>query len=128
MELSLFLAKLIGLYLIIEGLVLLFRGAMLRRVLGDFMHTPALRYITGVLVLLVGLSMVISHNIWEWSWLGLVTLIGWLILIKSVMYLFMGEKSVAKLYKSFDKKGYYVTAGVIALVLGIYLAKIGFGI
>jgi len=128
MEFSIYLAQVFGVYLIFEGLFLLFKRAFLRKVLSDFMHSVALRYLAGAMMLIVGLVLVTSHNVWEWSWVGLITLISWLILLKSLLYLFAGEKTMAKIFKTYDKKGWYVVIGVIVLIAGIYLVRVGYGL
>jgi len=127
MELSIFLAKLFGLYLILEGLVLLFRQGFVRSVIADLMKSPALRYLCGILLLVAGLVMVVYHNIWEGSWVVVITILAWITLLKSAGYLFLGEKSMRKTLSAFDKKHWYVGVGIICILVGIYLARIGFG-
>ncbi|PIR44748.1 MAG: hypothetical protein COV10_02590 [Candidatus Vogelbacteria bacterium CG10_big_fil_rev_8_21_14_0_10_51_16] len=127
METSLFLGQLFGIYLVIEGLMLVFRARFLHRVIADFVKTPALRYFAGILVVIMGLLLVLTHNIWEYSWIGLITFISWLILIKGILYLFMDERSVHKMVAGFNNKSSFTILGIIVFILGVWLVRIGFG-
>lgn len=124
---SLFLAQLFGMYMIVEGLVLVFRQAFVRREISALMHNEGLRLFAGFLILLMGLVLVLTHNVWEWSYEGVITLILWVIVLKSCMYLFLSQKSLSRMTRWFDTKGWYQTTGVIVLLLGLYLSSVGFG-
>ncbi|PIR46889.1 MAG: hypothetical protein COV07_01925 [Candidatus Vogelbacteria bacterium CG10_big_fil_rev_8_21_14_0_10_45_14] len=126
MELSLYLARLFGVYLVLEGLVLLVRQGFLHRVLRDLVRTTALRYLIGILVVLAGASIVFYHNIWQEGYVGLVTLIGWLLLVKGVLYLFIPERTLRNLVRALDKRHWYVVFGVFCMAVGLYLVKMGF--
>ena len=123
-----FLAQLFGVYLIIEGLVLLTRQSFVRKVVSEMMHSSAMCMLAGFLMLALGLVLVLNHNVWEWSVVGVITLISWLILLKSIVYLFLPEKTILRWAKPFDTKGWYLAAGVVVLLLGLYLVNIGFAL
>lgn len=38
-------------------------------------------------ILLLGLIIVLTHNIWVWGWPVVITIFGWIILSKAVLYL-----------------------------------------
>ncbi|OHB25466.1 MAG: hypothetical protein A2542_00560 [Parcubacteria group bacterium RIFOXYD2_FULL_52_8] len=123
----LFLAQLFGVYLVIEGLVLLFRQAFVRREISALMHNEGLRLFAGFLILIMGLVLVLTHNVWEWSYEGVITLVSWIVVLKSCMYLFFDQKTLNRVTRWFDTKGWYRFAGIVALLLGLYLSSVGFG-
>lgn len=125
MEVSLFLAKLLGIYLVIMGCAYFFRREFFRAVTSDFYNSPALIAIASVLNLVFGLLIVLNHNIWEVSWKVVITLIGTLSLLKGILNLFAPEV-LRKLSIKFIEKELFVYSGVISLVLGVYLIYHGF--
>ena len=125
MDVSIFLAKIFGIYLVIIGLVYFFKRDFLRQVLRDVYKNSAVVAISAVLNILIGLLIVLNHNIWEFSWKLVVTLIGYLSLFKGVFNLFapqVGQNLVQKILK----KDLFVYSGVISLALGVYLLYHGY--
>ena len=54
------------------------------------LQNPSMTLILGVITLAAGLAMVLAHNIWSGSALAVVvTLVGWMALIKSLFFLFL---------------------------------------
>ena len=75
-----------------------------------------------------GLAMVLAHNIWSGGALVVVvTLVGWITLIKSLFFLFLPPEMEAGLFLGqlhYRQLFYMYTA--ISLVLGVYLTYGGF--
>ncbi len=126
MVLSIFLAKLLGLYLLIVAADLLLRRRELEGAVKDFASSKGLLVFSGSISLLLGLAIVIAHPIWESSWRGLITLIGYLILLRGIARIAF-PTSIQKRIVSFFKRRYWTIFSVL-LVLGIYLAYSGFSI
>lgn len=125
MDISIFLAKLMGFYLLIVGVALFFKRSFLREVLQDFYSSPGLILITSIINLILGLLIVLSHNIWEFNWTTIITIIGYLTLFKGICHLFFPEWA-KKMLAKFIEKEIFVYSGVISLVLGIYLLYHGY--
>ncbi|MGH9680538.1 MAG: hypothetical protein ACRD4Y_11370, partial [Candidatus Acidiferrales bacterium] len=84
--------------------------------------------VLAVITLVAGLALVLAHNIWSGSALTvMVTLVGWIILIKSLLLLFLPPELEADLFLTWlhYQQLYYVYM-VFPLVLGIFLAYRGF--
>ena len=125
MDLSLFLAKLIGVYLIIMSLFLFVRRDLLKTVASDLANNSALLAVTGALNLIFGLLIVFTHNIWEWNYKVLITLFGYLGVVAGLVRLFVPEWSKNMIRSMGDTA--FVVYGVVFLVIGLFLAYIGFG-
>jgi hypothetical protein len=82
MEVSVFLAKLIGLYLLAMGGLWIARGHVILLWVEEFDANRAAVFLGGLIALVAGLAMVIGHSVWEFGWRGLITLIGYASLIK----------------------------------------------
>jgi uncharacterized protein YjeT (DUF2065 family) len=91
MDISLVAAKILGTYLIVSGLFLLFRGKTVPHMLKDFFDHPAIMYLAGVLLVFFSSLMLILGNVWDGTWRTLVTILVWLVLLKGVAYILMPE-------------------------------------
>ncbi len=125
MEISIFLAKVIGLYLLIAGLMLLIRRGAVGEVIDDITRSPALVAFAGSISLAIGLLLVVSHNHWSRDWTVVLTLLGWLALLQGVIRLFYPE-GVVRWGKTLASAGATGAAGVIVFAIGGFLAYRGF--
>jgi vacuolar-type H+-ATPase subunit I/STV1 len=91
-------------------------------------HNAPLLFILGVITLLAGLAMILSHNIWSGGVLSvIVTLIGYLTLIKGLLFLFLSPEAAAGLFLGalhYEQLFYLYAA--ISLIFGAYLTYGGF--
>jgi hypothetical protein len=78
---SILIAKLIGPVLLVAAVVMLADAKGLQEMAREFLRDRALIYITGVLAMLGGLSIVNTHNIWIVDWPVIITLFGWAMMI-----------------------------------------------
>ncbi len=125
MELSLFLAKLFGIYLLIVSVLWAARGEVISEVIEEFFASRPLLFLSGLLALAVGIAMVISHSVWELNWRGLITLIGYLSIVKGIARI--GFPNVPQEAARFLLRGTAVWIWIsIVLVLGGYLTWVGF--
>lgn len=129
MELTILLSKVFGIYFIVIALLMLIRRNYLKSVLTSFADEPMLRFMMGVFMLLGGTFLVVSHNDWSTLPAGIITLIGWLTMVKSALYLSLSKESLSRWINWYYlEHGYGWWGIVIALVLGVYLANAGFGL
>jgi len=123
MTLSLFYAKLIGIYTLIVACFLLLRRKQIEAVVSELFASKGLLYLAGMFGLLFGLIIAITHNIWEWNWRGLITLLGYLAILKGVVR--MGFQEWSRKWEPRMMKGYWIIFAITALI-GIYLTYSGF--
>jgi uncharacterized membrane protein len=122
---SLFLAQVMGLYLVIVAIVMLTRAAYYRNLLTHVKTDSPTIVLAATLGLILGLCLVVVHNIWIWESEVLVTLVAWFLLIKSVLWLAFPEKMVNFTHKMYSGPGFYFAA-IVAGVIGILLISHGF--
>jgi vacuolar-type H+-ATPase subunit I/STV1 len=92
------------------------------------LDNPPVLFFIGLVTLAVGLAIVLVHNVWCGGTLPvIVTLVGWLTLIKGLLFLFLSPDAAAGFFLGglhYEKLFYlYATVG---LILGIYLTYGGF--
>lgn len=124
---SLLLTQIVGVVLSVFGLGMLFNLEYYSKNLSTFWKNPALEFTTGLTMLILGLIVVLNHNIWEKSWTVVITLVGWITLIKSIA-LIIFPKSISFIGGLFEKnlKGYLLFDAILLLILGGYLCYQGF--
>ncbi len=125
---TLFLSKLIGLYCILIGLSMMTRGQATVETVTALLQNSAMTLILGVITLAAGLAMVLAHNIWSGSALAVVvTLVGWMALVKSLLFLFLPHEMEARLFLGqLHYQQFFYLYSAISLVLGVYLTYGGF--
>lgn len=83
-----------------------------------------------LLMVLLGLTVVLVHNIWVWDWPVLITIFGWMVLSKAVLYL-LATSVMSKIATTFMRgslTGWVRGTGLVLAVLGAILVyKTGLG-
>ena len=127
MELSLFLAKAWGLYIVIITLALLIRKNTLHRLINSVQDTNT-TLIYSFLALIIGVLSILSHNIWSTDWRVLITLFGWVSFLKGLTLLLHPEYSIKmlKLFKIQRLGGFIYIYLVVGLIVGVFLTYVGF--
>ncbi len=124
MELSIFLAKVLGLYLLIVPAAVLLKRKQFAGLANEFVTNLAVVFLSGLISLVFGLLMVVSHNVWTADWRAIITTIGWLALAKGVVRILFPKKLATLAIDPASAKGTF--ALIVLLGLGIYLTYIGF--
>jgi putative exporter of polyketide antibiotics len=125
---TIFLSRLIGLYCIVIALSMMTRRQATVETVTALLQNPSMMLVVGIITLAAGLAVVLAHNIWSGGALVIVvTLVGWMTLIKSLFFLFLPPEMEARLFLGHLHYGqlfYLYTA--ISLVLGVCLTYGGF--
>jgi hypothetical protein len=124
MELSIYLAKLIGLYVLIVAADLIFRRHEIKAAVKDFCSSTGLVVFSGALSLLMGLAIVIAHPVYESGLEGSITVLGYLIILRGVWRMVFPSR-IKKHMAACFRKGYWSIV-LIMVALGIYLTYSGF--
>src|SRR5208282_6421798 len=118
-----FLSKLLGLYCILVALSMMTHKQLTVDTVTAVLHNAPLLLFLGVITTLGGLAMILAHNVWSGGVLPvIVTLIGWLTLIKGLLFLFLSPEAESNLFLGGLHYGqffyFYVS---FSLLLGVYL-------
>ncbi len=125
MELSIYLARAWGVFAMVASLALYLNRERFKDMVGDLKRDNISILIAGVIALAMGVLQVVGFNQWTFDYKGLITLFGWLSLLKGVTILFLPGRAEG-VAKSFVKGNTYTTLLAVFFVLGLYLAYIGF--
>lgn len=126
MEISVFIAKIFGLCYLIVGVGLIINRQTFKQIVEDFCKNTVLVFYGGILALVIGVVIVLTHNIWVANWTVIITIIGWAALIKGV-WLIVFPNSVHKFMQVYQKnENLLVVHSIVALVFGVVLTYFGF--
>ena len=128
MDLSIFLAKLFGLYFLIAGVIVMYRQKSFMHIIMSVLGNEGLLMVVGACQLIAGLALLIAHPIWSPDWQGLITLIGAWICVEGVFYLGAKHTRVMKWARMFNNSTWFTSGGLLSVVMGAYLAGKGFGL
>lgn len=87
MDTSVYLARLLGPVLAVAGIGILISPNAYLAMAGGMMNDAALIYLATIMGLLGGLALLQAHNLWVADWRVIITLLGWLTVIESVVWL-----------------------------------------
>jgi hypothetical protein len=129
MSTSRYIARLIGPVLLIIGIGMVagtfVEGESYSSLMKEFIGSRALIFTTGVLALLAGLAIVNAHNLWVPDWRVLVTVLGWLFIVRGVMNLVfphlvqtMGDRMVASHAGVIAGSAFTIVLGAILSIMG----------
>lgn len=124
----LFLAKLLGIYLVLYGLIALLRRKALMPAIAEIAKNRGLLLVFASIELAVGLAIVLAYPMIGFSWLGIVSLVGWMMIVESVLYLTFPKKLMRSVIEMVNRPIWYQVGGILSILLGLYLAMVGFGI
>lgn len=125
MEISLFLAKVIGLYLLIAGVGILFNYQRFQPIIKAFMADSPLVLITSVFTVILGIMLVIVHNVWVCDWRVVITLISWLTLIKGILWLCFPNYAIQLTIK-WNNPSVFMASALFSFLVGLFLLYHGF--
>jgi hypothetical protein len=124
---TVFLGRLLGLYTLIVTLWLLADQHAATTMIEALVGNPGIHLLLALITLGVGLAMVLGHQRWSGGALPvLVTLIGWGILLRSLLLLFLSSAQVLGLVRALRFSTFFYAYLAVPLVLGIYLTCAGF--
>jgi hypothetical protein len=125
---TLFLSRLIGLYCILIALSMMTRRQATVETVTALVQNPSMTLVLGIITLAAGLAMVLAHNVWSGGApVVVVTLVGWMALVKSLFFLFLPPEMEAGLFlRQIHYQQLFYVYSAISLVLGVYLTYGGF--
>ncbi|MFH1375976.1 MAG: hypothetical protein ABIH35_04905 [Patescibacteria group bacterium] len=120
------LAQFIGPIIGVIGLSLLLNQEFYQKVEKGFEKRKEMAILAGILNLLVGLVIILNHNIWEVNAAGLITLTGWIALIKGLNLLLAPKLFFDVAHGMIRSKKMIPIAGAASVIVGAYLTYVGY--
>jgi hypothetical protein len=129
MTTSRYIARLMGPVLLIIGIGMIMgmltEGEGYSSLLKEFIGSRALIFVTGGLALLAGLAVVNAHNLWVPDWRVIVTVLGWLLIVRGISNLVfpavvrtLGDRMIASHAGVVAGAAFTIVIGAILSVMG----------
>tara|TARA_R110002124_G_scaffold71221_1_gene190849 strand:+ start:3724 stop:4110 length:387 start_codon:yes stop_codon:yes gene_type:complete len=125
MDVSIFLAKFWGWYLIIFFLILSFNPKRSRQIFNDLKDEKFL-ILSSLIAIIVGLLNIMFHNIWEPNWKIIITLIGWISLSIGLSLFVLPKRTVVWLEIMNIK--FVQVIYTLLFFIGVFLLNTAYGI
>ena len=116
-----YLGMVIGWYLLVFGLLLLFRHTQMQDVFNDVLKSRALFFTIALFTFIIGLLLLIAHHFWSSDWTVAITIIGWILVITAAARLFFAESIMKSGKEMVKKSGFIRGIGVFFVIVGVYL-------
>jgi hypothetical protein len=121
-----FIVKYLGILMLVMGVVGIARHKLIQLWLKRALVRPSVFFLIGIFEFMLGLLIVVGHQKWGSFSAGLVTVLGWLAIIESMLYLTLPKGSIMHLLGRVDRSGLVIATSVISIGLGVVLTLSGF--
>jgi hypothetical protein len=126
LQASIFLARLLGPLLLLPGVGLFVNRRAFRTMATEVIGSVTLVYLFGLIDFAAGLAIVLVHNVWVADWRVLITLIGWLMLVRGLIRILLTEQAMSYAKNKFRGDTIYHVSGIVLTVLGLVLCYFGY--
>jgi hypothetical protein len=126
MTTSIYLARLIGPVMLAAAIGLFLNREGYKAMAQEFLRSPPLIYLSGVLTMLAGVAIVLAHNLWVADWRVLITVFGWLGAIGGAARIALPAATKAVGERMLDKPAWMTIGGVGWLAIGALLTFFGY--
>ena len=123
---TLFLAQLIGPVMLAVGAGIFFSRDYYMKVYRHLENETLAVFVSGITALVIGIVMVMSHNVWSSLITYIISLVGWLSIAKGLL-LIITPKTVSKMGDAFAKSpSMFTFAGLLYTILGVYVSYMAY--
>jgi hypothetical protein len=124
---TIYLSRLIGLFTLVVAASMIVNKPQAIATMAALVHDRAALIVLGVLGTAAGMAIVLAHQVWSGGPLPVVvTLLGWVILIRGMVLLFLPQPVTVRLVEWFRFDQFFYLYLGFAAGLGLYLAVHGF--
>lgn len=118
-------ARVLGPFMVIVDLAAVLRASDVRTMLSDFSTDSAWPWMAGAFILIAGLVVVALHQYWHGAAAIVVSVLGWLIILRAVLLLFFPETLMSLADNMIGATGWWMAACGVAALIGVYLTYVG---
>ncbi len=126
METPIFVARVFGIFYLVLAVSFMYNRQLYQKLFEDYSKSTSLVFFSGIFALIIGIAIVLLHNVWAANWTIIITIIGWAALIKGI-WLIVFPNTVPGFMQAYKKNKYLLKLQSVAvLVFGIVLTFFGF--
>ncbi len=118
--------QIVGIMYLTVGLGILINPDFYKKMITSFMQSPPVIYLGGLTALLIGYLLVTFHNVWVKDWAVIITIVGWLAIIKGLMLIVL-PKVMVRISNAFvNVTNIMKIWPIIIIILGALCCWLGF--
>lgn len=125
---EIFFAKLFGIYFVVVGIIVLVRRQSIMPAVRELVESRALILVLAIIEFTAGMALILAYPTPSISLSGVISLVGWVMTIESLLYLALPSRLVQKYVRWFNTSSWYIGGGALSVTIGVYLALTGFGL
>ncbi len=126
MNITIVLAQVLGIFFAIVGISMVVNKKTIVAAVEEITRNPGVLWFWGLIALIIGAVFIVLNNTWTSGWVPLlITVIGWLALIKGV-FILLFSRTAAAFYKKCVQENMLTYAGCVVFILGLILLYQGF--
>jgi hypothetical protein len=125
-QLPSFLAKLLGPILVAVAAGVLMNRKSLGALAQGLLRNPALLFLLGFLDFVSGLAIVLIHNVWVADCWIIITLLGWLLLVRGMVRILISDQVKPYGAKMLENPNVATASLAVTIGLGLVLSYFGY--
>ena len=120
-----FFCRVLGPFLVVIDVTAVARASDMQGLLSQFEANSMWTFVTGAFILLFGLIIVAAHQYWRVAAAIIVSLLGWLIVLRGLLLVAFPRVFVSVANRMIGAQGWWVTLCVVFALVGVYLTYVG---
>ena len=126
MEISILIAKILGVGFLSLGFGILFNRTYYKIELTKMMDNSAFLLFGGIIGIICGLIIIEYHNTWTREWTTIITVVGWVALVEGIVFLAFPQVTSFFKRSVFDSDNFSIILLPSLFTLGIVFGYFGF--
>jgi hypothetical protein len=119
------LSRVLGPFLVIVDVTAVVRASDMQALLSQFEANSLWTFVTGAFILLFGLIVVAAHQYWQGAAAIIVSLLGWLVVLRGLLLLAFPRTFVSVANSMIGAQAWWVTLCIAFALVGLYLTYVG---
>ena len=108
------------------GIGILINSDFYKKLFTDFIESAVSLYFGGVMALVIGYLIVAFHNTWTADLSVIITILGWIALIKGILILVRPKLMIAMTIAIMKNEKFLKIEAVVIIIMGLALSFLGF--
>lgn len=118
--------QVLGIMYVAVGVGMFLNRELYKKLFMDFVDNAAMMYFGGIMALVVGYLLITFHNVWVKDWSVIITVIGWIAMIKGVLILVRPQWMIDLTKAIVNKEGFLKIEGVLVTIIGVFFLFLGY--
>ena len=126
MDTSDLIARFLGPVMLAAGISMFVNRQRFTQIFKDFINSPGMIFMGGVMALVLGIALVTFHNIWVADWRAFITVYGWLALAAGIVRMIFPEFAIDIGKRMMEREPLMMVTAALNILLGGFLTYMGF--